>query len=225
MYSLCVHHNYKCTCHVQYIYTYIHANACERPHLHNQNHMRAHIQTRNNELVTPLRWYFSAESEDCLGGTTVAECLFEGGHDLILGLGANSIMDGPELSWYFFCKQMARDGLICALPQGTPLPWDGDIWRLWIGLRDNLRPKTSYFIGKTLVSCRFWDLASRSLAWHNYHVQRFRGQSFNALFLGGFNVRFCLGMSFYGSAIIWKMVPAMGNKKDPVRLGLGYIII
>ena len=85
----------------------------------------------------------------------MAECLFEGGHDLILGLGANSIMDGPELSWYFFCKQMARDGLICALPQGTPLPWDGDIWRLWIGLRDNLRPKTSYFIGKTLVSCRF----------------------------------------------------------------------
>lgn len=59
---------------------------------------------------------------DCLGGTTVAECLFEGGHDLILGLGANSIMDGPELSWYFFCKQMARDGLICALPQGSESP-------------------------------------------------------------------------------------------------------
>lgn len=59
---------------------------------------------------------------DCLGGTTVAECLFQGGHDLIQGLGANSIMDSPELSWYFFCTQLARDGhdgLICALPQGS----------------------------------------------------------------------------------------------------------
>lgn len=35
----------------------------------------------------------------------MVECEFRGGHDLVLGLGANEIMDGPELAWNFFCEQ------------------------------------------------------------------------------------------------------------------------
>ncbi|CAK9011866.1 Probable feruloyl esterase C (Ferulic acid esterase C-2) [Durusdinium trenchii] len=42
---------------------------------------------------------------DCAENSKVVECEFRGGHDLVLGLGANEIMDGPELAWNFFCEQ------------------------------------------------------------------------------------------------------------------------
>ena len=58
-----------------------------------------------------------AELEDCLGGSTVVECLFAGPHDLVLAKGANTIMDGPELAWFFFCQASANKDLHCTLPQ------------------------------------------------------------------------------------------------------------
>ena len=52
---------------------------------------------------------------DCSGGSRVVGCQFEGGHDLVLGRGANEILDGPEFAWYFFCQLSQSDG--CTLPQ------------------------------------------------------------------------------------------------------------
>ena len=59
---------------------------------------------------------------DCAGGSKVVGCQFKGGHDLVLGRGANEILDGPEFAWYFFCQLSQSDG--CRLPQSLAKPTD-----------------------------------------------------------------------------------------------------
>lgn len=116
-----------------------------------------HISWSNpsNPMVFPVNFVLQW-AEDCLGTTSVAECLFRGGHDVIRGRGVNAIMDGPELSWYFFCKQMDHESLTCALPQGT-LGDAGRVGSFGVILGEFLKGRKPRL--------EWVDLASRSLAW------------------------------------------------------------
>lgn len=65
-------------------------------------------------------------AEDCLAGSQVVECTFQGGHDLLYGSG--DILEGPRLAWHFFCGHMPsamREDLPCTLSQGTRRRWLG----------------------------------------------------------------------------------------------------
>ena len=82
-------------------------------------------QTRPMEVppgVTGQGLHCREHGFDCAGGTSVAQCRFRGGHDLVLETGANDIPDGPEMSWYFFCRHSRGaqvDASSCLVPQ-TP---------------------------------------------------------------------------------------------------------
>lgn len=56
----------------------------------------------------------------CLQSSSVVECTFNAGHDVLWETDSNSLADGPETAWFFLC-QHSRAGTIpadsCVLPQ------------------------------------------------------------------------------------------------------------
>jgi len=56
----------------------------------------------------------------CLQSSSVVECMFDAGHDVLWETYSNSLADGPETAWFFLC-QHSRGGAIpaesCVLSQ------------------------------------------------------------------------------------------------------------